>query len=125
MPKFHMTSAEAEAIVAHFAAVDNVDYPYEFDRRQQSDYLSSADAAYEKNKKEAQAAAARNPAPAAATPPAPGAAPTATVPPGDDGRLDDALRLVTDNGFCVKCHLVGDFRPAGAAAARGSDRARP
>lgn len=116
MPKFHMTSAEAEAIVAHFAAVDNVDYPYEFDRRQQSDYLSSADAAYEKNKKEAQAAAARNPAPAAATPPAPGAAPTATVPPGDDGRLDDALRLVTDNGFCVKCHLVGDFRPAGAAA---------
>ncbi|MBL9084324.1 MAG: c-type cytochrome [Planctomycetales bacterium] len=126
-----MTSAEAEAIVAHFAAVDNVDYPYEFDRRQQSDYLSSADAAYEKTKKEAQAAAARNPAPAAATPPAPGAAPTATVPPGDDGRLDDALRLVTDNGFCVKCHLVGDFRPAGAAAglapnlAGVSERLRP
>ncbi|MGC3968094.1 MAG: hypothetical protein QM775_12205 [Pirellulales bacterium] len=53
MPKFHMTSAEAEAIVSHFAAVDNVDYPYEFDRRQQSDYLSSADASYEKTKKRA------------------------------------------------------------------------
>ncbi|MGC3968093.1 MAG: hypothetical protein QM775_12200 [Pirellulales bacterium] len=84
-----------------------------------------------RKRRNAQAAAARNPAPAAATPPAAGAAPTATVPSGDDGRLDDALRLVTDNGFCVKCHLVGDFRPTGAAAGLGpnlagvSQRLRP
>lgn len=33
------------------------------------------------------------------------------------GRLQDALGLVLDNNLCVKCHLVGDFRPQGAAAA--------
>ena len=114
MPKFHMTSDEAQAIVHHFAALDNVDYPYEFDRRLQSDYLSSANAAYEATKKAAQAEAAKAPPPAA--PAAGGAPPLPTVPKGDKNRLDDALTLVTDNGFCVKCHLVGDFRPAGAAA---------
>ncbi len=114
MPKFHMTSDEAQAIVHHFAALDNVDYPYEFDRRLQGDYLSSANAAYETTKKAAQAEAAKAPPPPA---PAPGAtAPLPTVPAGDKSRLDDAMTLVTDNGFCVKCHLVGDFRPAGASA---------
>ncbi len=33
-------------------------------------------------------------------------------------RLDDAMKIVTDNNYCIKCHLVGDFVPA------GSDRAK-
>jgi hypothetical protein len=41
MPKFNLTSAEAEAVVNHFAAKDNADFPYEFDPRTRSDYLSS------------------------------------------------------------------------------------
>lgn len=34
------------------------------------------------------------------------------------GRLGDALKIVTDNNYCIKCHLVGDFTPT------GSDRAK-
>jgi hypothetical protein len=33
-------------------------------------------------------------------------------------RLDDAMKILTDNNYCIKCHLVGDFVPA------GSDRAK-
>ncbi len=33
-------------------------------------------------------------------------------------RLDDAMKIVTDNNYCIKCHLVGDFVPT------GSDRAK-
>ena len=114
MPKFHMTSAEADAIVHHFAAVDGVDYPYEFDVRRQADYLAASNASYMTQKREAQRTATPPP------PPAPGATPTPpSVPSGDRDRLNDALALVTDNGFCVKCHLVGDFRPTGAAAGLG------
>ncbi|HEY5311727.1 MAG TPA: hypothetical protein VIK18_04385 [Pirellulales bacterium] len=32
-------------------------------------------------------------------------------------RLEDALRLITDNNYCVKCHLIGDFVPVGSTAA--------
>jgi hypothetical protein len=35
------------------------------------------------------------------------------------GRLTDALKIVTDNNYCVKCHLVGDFEPAGSDRAKG------
>lgn len=31
-------------------------------------------------------------------------------------RLDDALAIVTDNSYCVKCHMVGDFTPKAAAS---------
>ncbi len=33
-------------------------------------------------------------------------------------RLSDALKIVTDNNFCIKCHLLADFSPT------GSDRAK-
>ena len=32
--------------------------------------------------------------------------------------MSDALKIVTDNNYCIKCHLLGDFSPA------GSDRAK-
>ena len=46
-------------------------------------------------------------------------------------RLDDALRIVTDNDYCVKCHLVGDFTPPGSVRTLGpqldrvNERLRP
>src|SRR5690606_16951068 len=39
MPKFNMSSHEAEKLVNYFAAVDSVDFPYEFNPRQQPDRL--------------------------------------------------------------------------------------
>ena len=33
MPKFNMSSAEASKLAGYFAAVDGVDYPYDFDPR--------------------------------------------------------------------------------------------
>ncbi|HEY2882547.1 MAG TPA: hypothetical protein VGJ15_08940, partial [Pirellulales bacterium] len=46
-------------------------------------------------------------------------------------RLVDALKIVTDNNYCVKCHLVGDFTPAGSVRTMGpqldrvNERLRP
>ncbi len=46
-------------------------------------------------------------------------------------RLDDALRIITDNDYCVKCHLVGDFTPPGSVRTFGpqldrvNERLRP
>jgi hypothetical protein len=80
MPKFNMSDQEARDFVNFFAARDNVEYPYEYDRRTQDSYLSSLEAQH-------------------------------------PNRLNDALRIVTNSEFCVKCHKIGDFTPAGTAAA--------
>ncbi|MCA9057343.1 MAG: hypothetical protein KDA85_02545 [Planctomycetaceae bacterium] len=32
---------------------------------------------------------------------------------GHDDRLGQAMSIVTNSNYCVKCHLVGDFRPEG------------
>jgi cytochrome c2 len=84
MPKFNMSSAEASALVAYFAAADNADYPYDFDPRTRQSYL------------------------------------TATAEKEDNPhRLADGLKIVTDNNYCVKCHLLGDFAPTGSDRAKG------
>lgn len=44
MPKFHMSSAEASALVDYFAAKDGAEYPYEYDPRTQSSHLAAAEA---------------------------------------------------------------------------------
>ncbi|MBS0207343.1 MAG: c-type cytochrome [Planctomycetes bacterium] len=94
MPKFNMSSDEATALVNYFAARDKVEYPYEFDPRTRSEYLSTAEAKH-------------------------------------PGRMKDALNVITNNNYCVKCHLIGDFVPAGSEKAlapqldRVSQRLRP
>ncbi|HTQ37525.1 MAG TPA: c-type cytochrome [Pirellulales bacterium] len=46
-------------------------------------------------------------------------------------RLVDALKIVTNNNYCVKCHLVGDYTPGGSVRAMGpqldrvNERLRP
>ncbi|HEX7380325.1 MAG TPA: c-type cytochrome, partial [Pirellulales bacterium] len=77
MPRFNMSSKEAEKLVHYFAAVDNVDYPYQYHRPGGGDY----------------------------------------TPPEEIQKYDQAIKLVTDNNYCVKCHLIGDFKPKGLAAA--------
>jgi cytochrome c2 len=81
MPKFNMSSNEATKLVNYFAAVDGVDYPYDFDPRTRESHL--VDAAVEHPQ-----------------------------------RMNDALKIVTDNNFCIKCHLLGDFAPTGAISAQ-------
>ena len=47
------------------------------------------------------------------------------------GHLEGALRIVTNNNYCVKCHLVGDYSPPGSIKAlapqleRVHERLRP
>ena len=33
------------------------------------------------------------------------------------GHLDGALKIVTNNNYCVKCHLIGDYTPPGSVKA--------
>ncbi|HZZ30022.1 MAG TPA: c-type cytochrome [Pirellulales bacterium] len=46
-------------------------------------------------------------------------------------RMRDAMNIVTNNNYCVKCHLVGDFTPGGSVRAMGpqldrvNERLRP
>jgi hypothetical protein len=84
MPKFNMSSAEASALVNYFSAVDNADYPYDFDPRTRESYLAG------KEREE-----------------------------DNPHRLRDALAIMTDNNYCVKCHLIGDFNPTGSPRAKG------
>ena len=77
MPKFNMSSEEAEKLVHYFAAVDDADYPYQYHRSGGEDYM----------------------------------------PDNEYRRIEQALNLVTNNTYCVQCHLLGDFRPKGSAVA--------
>jgi hypothetical protein len=81
MPKFNMSPAEASKLVNYFAAMDNAQYPYDFDPRTRESYLASENAQHH-------------------------------------DRLSDALKIVTDGNYCIKCHLIGDFNPAGSERAK-------
>jgi hypothetical protein len=38
-------------------------------------------------------------------------------------RLEDALKIVTDGNYCVKCHLVADYSPSGSNRAKAPNLA--
>ena len=44
MPRFNMSSQEAQRLVDFFAAVDHAEYPFELDPRTRSGYLADAEA---------------------------------------------------------------------------------
>ena len=96
MPKFNMSSAEAAVLVDYFAAVDDAAYPYDFSRRTRSDHLASEESEFRKTLEEAG---------------------TAEIP-YENARFEHAMKIVTDQNYCIKCHSVGDFEP------KGSDRAK-
>ncbi len=76
MPNFHMSSAEASALVDYFAAKDNAEFPYEYNQRRRGVYLAQLERIH-------------------------------------PGLLDDAMKIVTDGNYCVKCHSVGDYEARG------------
>ncbi|MGD9636252.1 MAG: hypothetical protein AB7U97_23420, partial [Pirellulales bacterium] len=82
MPNFHMSSAEASALVNYFAAKNNAEFPYEYNERRSSMYLASHEQTHPE-------------------------------------LLDDAMKIVTDGNYCVKCHSVGDFQAVGAIRTLG------
>ena len=93
MPRFNMSPADATKLVNYFAAIQNVDYPYDSSERQQENYLDSQEAAHQQ---------------------ATGGAGT---------RFGDAMKIVTNSNYCVKCHLIGDFVPKGADRAKAPNLA--
>jgi hypothetical protein len=97
MPKFNMSTTEATQLVNYFAAVDNVEYPYAYSSRQLAEHLHEAAADYQALVASAGGSAA------------------------DTNRFNDAMKVVTNNNYCVKCHLVGDFEPKGADQAKAPD----
>ena len=46
MPKFNMSSAEASTLVHYFAAMDDAEFPYEFDSRTRSEHIEAAEEAH-------------------------------------------------------------------------------
>jgi len=82
MPNFHMSSAEAAALVDYFAAKSSAEFPYEYIERRRGGYLSQLESVH----------------------------PTL---------LDDAMKIVTDVNYCVKCHSVGDYEIGGSPRAQG------
>jgi len=90
MPKFNMSSEEATKLVNYFAAVDNVDYPYEFSNRRRSDHLNDVEEKYEKLVQE-----------------------TGSGDTSGMNRFEAGLNIVTSGDGCVKCHKVNDFEPKG------------
>ncbi len=99
MPKFNLSSDDAEKLVNYFAAKDNAEYPYSFTSRRREEQRSAAQQAFLKRVSASGGKVAEG---------------------GAEGvsSYDAAMRIVTDNNYCIKCHLVGDFEP------KGSDRAK-
>jgi hypothetical protein len=102
MPKFNMTSDEATKLVNYFAAVDNADFPFQLSPQRLSSELAAQAKAYGRSLDEAGVAApegtwAEQPTEALVA-----------------RRFEDALKIVVDGNYCVKCHLVSDFEPTGS-----------
>jgi hypothetical protein len=146
MPKFNMSSSEATTLANYFAAVDNAEYPYAYSSSRDRGRLESLETTYAKKAQESggQASASNSQASAAnsqasgangqasgangqgavgnalrGVPEATGGNGQAksTAPPGME-RLDDAMKIVTNGNFCVKCHLVADYSPPGSERAK-------
>lgn len=126
MPKFNMTSDEAAALANYFAARDNADYPYEFDDRKRSEYLASADSSYaeqvaryyREQYPQEKAAVEKKLQDAKLEPKEKEKLEGLLEKPDDRSRFGDALRIVQDRNYCMQCHLVESFAPAGSITAQ-------
>jgi len=114
MPKFNMSSAEATALANYFAAADNSEFPYTHSSGRDRSRLAELEAAYVQPPNESLASA---PSPASAATQANGSAPEGMQ------RLDDAMKIVVNGNFCVKCHIVADFEPTGSERAKAPNLA--
>jgi hypothetical protein len=100
MPKFNMTSEEATALVNYFAAVDNADYPYEIAPQRLDSQLAAKAKEYGQALEKAGVSGAGGEA-------ASGVATDELI----QRRFEDAMKIVVDGNYCVKCHKVADYDP--------------
>jgi hypothetical protein len=105
MPRFNMSAEEASDLAEYFARNDGAEFPYAATEHRLPTYLAAKESAYQ---------AAANAV--AAKPASDGAAARS--------RLQDAMRMVTNSNYCVKCHIVGDYVPSGADRAKAPNLAR-
>lgn len=97
MPNFSMTSEEAQDLVNYFSAIDQVEYPYVFNERRESEYLRAQESQYLQLLQ------------------------SESVSINEDGvspRFSDAMKIVTSSNYCVKCHIIGEYTPSGADRAK-------
>jgi hypothetical protein len=109
MPRYNMSSDEAAKLVDYFAAVDSVEYPYDLIPARLPQHLAAADRQYARRLQQL----AQDDA--------------AVLDPNAPlyGRhLADAMRLITDENYCVKCHLIADYNPPGIERVKAPDLAR-
>jgi cytochrome c551/c552 len=106
MPKFNMSSGEATVLANYFAAVDNAEFPYAYAGSRDRSRLAALEADYARG----QGAGGR------------GQVAVSSAPP-DMQRLDDAMKIVVNGNFCVKCHQVADYSPPGSVRAKAPNLA--
>jgi len=104
MPRFNMSSAEATALANYFAAVDSAEFPYAYAANRDQSRLAELETAYTKAAGSAAGAGSSQVS-------------KSNTPVGMQ-RLDDAMKIVVNGNFCVKCHLVGDYSPPGSNRAK-------
>jgi hypothetical protein len=104
MPKFNMSPDEATALVGYFAAADDAPWPYSYNQTRQESRLAAEDRAYRTKLEDA-------------------GVPSEPQVPGGMRRLEDALKIVTDGNYCVKCHLVAEYSPTGSNRAKAPNLA--
>ncbi len=98
MPRFNLSSNEAARLADYFVARDNPEFPYTRVENGQPNRLDSLDRQYRERLQQAGVQLARS-------------------------RFQDALRVVTNNQYCVQCHIVGDFVPTKEERGKGPDLA--
>lgn len=98
MPRYNLSAQEATTLARYFAASEAVEFPYEFRGRRQSEHVAQMEQQYQDLLR------------------AGGADPSAART-----RLGDAMGIVTDRNYCIKCHRVGDFEPDVAVRSKGPD----
>lgn len=106
MPKFNMSAEEASDLAEYFARKDGAEFPYAATEHRLPSYLAEKELAYQ----------TKASGPSDKTVSADGS--------GNRARLQDAMRMITNSNYCVKCHIVGDYSPSGADRAKAPNLAR-
>jgi cytochrome c2 len=105
MPRFNMSAEEASDLAEYFARKDGAEFPYAATEHRLPTYLRAKEEAYQVAAK----AASAKPASDEST---------------NRTRLQDAMKMITNSNYCVKCHIVGDYAPAGGDRAKAPNLAR-
>jgi hypothetical protein len=107
MPKFNMTSGEATLLANYFAAVDNADFPHELSTPRLTSEMAAEALRYGQALDQAGVA-----------PPEGQSWARQPVDALIQRRFDDAMQIVVDGNYCVKCHKVGEYQPPGRDRAK-------